>query len=123
MINNKHERYTYMYMGVYVLVCLFGWGGGECFLGFLSLLSVESLASVLYTYIPCTDSVNSVILLVVCARYVSSQVDGMHVCICAFSLYVGGQYAFVAVPGGVGIKKNNKNTSPPTEMDSACFSG
>ena len=58
-------------------------------------------------------------------RYVSSQVDDMHVCICAFSLYAGGPHAFVAVPGGVSIKKKkqNKNTSPPTEMDGACFSG
>ena len=42
-------------------------------------------------------------------RYVSSQVDGMHVCICAFSLYVGGQYAFMVVPGGV---SNKKTTTP-----------
>ena len=40
-------------------------------------------------------------------RYMSSQVNGIHVCICAFSMYVGGQYAFGAVPGGV---SNNKKT-------------
>ena len=38
-------------------------------------------------------------------RYIYSQVDGIHVYVCAFSLYVGGQYAFVAVPGGV-VKQN-----------------
>ena len=40
--------------------------------------------------------------------------------ICAFSLYAGGPHAFVVVPDGVSILKN---TSPPTEMDGACFSG
>ena len=39
-----------------------------------------------------TDSTSGV------CRYVSSQVDGMHVCMCAFYLYVGGRYAFVVVP-------------------------
>ena len=66
----------------------------------------------LYTFCNSTSGVS---------RYVSSRMEGMHVCICAFSLYVGGQYAFVAVPGGVGIKK--QNTSSPTEMDSASCNG
>ena len=34
-------------------------------------------------------------------RYVSSQVNSIHVCICAFSMYVGEQYAFGVVSGGV----------------------
>ena len=54
-------------------------------------------------------------------RYVSSQVNSIHVCICAFSMYVGEQYAFGVVSGGV--SNNKKNTSPPTDMDSTCFSG
>ena len=69
----------------------------------------------LYTFCDSTSGV---------CRYVSSQVDGMYVCacICAFSLYVGGQYAFVVVPGGVGNHKK-RDTSPPTEMDGSCCSG
>ena len=43
----------------------------------------------LYTFCNSTSGVS---------RYVSSRMEGMHVCICAFSLYVGRQYAFVAVP-------------------------
>ena len=54
-------------------------------------------------------------------RYVSSQVDDMHVCICAFSLYAGGPHAFVAVPGGVGIKNNTKKKHQSTNRDGWCL--
>ena len=65
MINNKHVRYTYMYMGVYVLVCLFGVGGGNVFwVSFLFFLWNPWLVCYTHTYIPCTCACMSVCVTV-----------------------------------------------------------